>query len=35
MPTSGHASVSSKMIGIQVVAISFVDEGTQKVLDVT
>ncbi len=35
MPTLGHAAVSSnKMIGIQVGAISFVDEGTEKVLDV-
>ena len=35
MPTPGHAAVSSsKMIGIQVGAISFVDEGTEKVLDV-
>src|SRR5205807_322500 len=28
------AAVSSKMIGIQVGAVSFVDEGTEKVLDV-
>ena len=34
MPTSGHTFVSSKMIGIQVGAVSFVDEGTEKVLDV-
>ena len=34
MPTSGHTAGSSKMIGIQVGAISFVDEGTEKVLDV-
>jgi hypothetical protein len=36
MPTLGHAAVSSssKMIGIQVGAISFVDEGTERVLDV-
>jgi hypothetical protein len=36
MPTLGHAGVSSssKMIGIQVGAISFVDEGTEKVLDI-
>jgi hypothetical protein len=36
MPTSEHPAVSSfsKMIGIQVGAISFVDEGTEKVLDV-
>jgi hypothetical protein len=31
MPTSGHTGVSSKMIGIQVGAVSFVDEGTDKV----
>ena len=35
LPGSDHAAVSSsKMIGIQVGAISFVDEGTEKVLDV-
>src|SRR6266542_1656272 len=36
MPTPEHtaAAVSSKMIGIQVGAVSFVDEGTEKVLDV-
>jgi hypothetical protein len=34
VPTSGHTTVSSKMIGIQVGAVSFVDEGTEKVLDV-
>ena len=34
MPTSGHNAVSSKIIGIQVGAVSFVDEGTEKVLDV-
>ncbi len=34
MPTLGHTAVSSKMIGIQVGAISFVDEGTEKVLDI-
>jgi hypothetical protein len=35
VPGSVHAAVSSsKMIGIQVGAISFVDEGTEKVLDV-
>src|ERR1700704_2178470 len=34
MPTLGQAAGSSKMIGIQVGAISFVDEGTEKVLDV-
>ena len=34
MPAIGHTAVSSKMIGIQVGAVSFVDEGTEKVLDV-
>ncbi|HEY6765155.1 MAG TPA: twin-arginine translocation signal domain-containing protein, partial [Candidatus Sulfotelmatobacter sp.] len=36
MPTLRQTAVasSSKMIGIQVGAISFVDEGTEKVLDV-
>ena len=36
MPTLGQTAVasSSKMIGIQVGTISFVDEGTKKVLDV-
>ena len=36
MPTLGHAAAvsSSKMIGIQVGAISFVDEGTEQVLDI-
>jgi hypothetical protein len=34
MPNSGHTAVSSKMIGIQVGAVSFVDEGTEKVLEV-
>jgi TAT (twin-arginine translocation) pathway signal sequence len=34
MPGSGRSAASSKMIGIQVGAISFVDEGTEKVLDV-
>src|SRR6266567_3521134 len=34
MPTLGHTAVSCKMIGIQVGAVSFVDEGTEKVLDV-
>src|SRR3954451_11160649 len=34
MPISAHTAASSKMIGIQVGAISFVDEGTEKVLDV-
>jgi hypothetical protein len=35
LPTPGQAAVAppSKMIGIQVGAISFVDEGTEKVLD--
>src|SRR6202167_6474796 len=34
MPTPAYSAVPSKMIGIQVGAISFVDEGTEKVLDV-
>ncbi len=34
IPNFGVAAASSKMIGIQVGAISFVDEGTEKVLDV-
>src|ERR1700749_1494082 len=34
MPNFGLGAVSSKMIGIQVGAISFVDEGTERVLDV-
>ena len=36
MPALGHAesAVSSKMVGIQVGAVSFVDEGTEKVLDI-
>jgi hypothetical protein len=34
MPNIGHTAVSSKMIGIQVGAVSFVDEGTEEVLDV-
>src|SRR5450631_4624154 len=34
MPNLGHGAVSAKMIGIQVGAVSFVDEGTEKVLDV-
>ena len=34
MPDPGRAAVSSRMIGIQVGAVSFVDEGTEKVLDV-
>src|SRR6478752_9448321 len=35
MPTLGHAAVSPSktMIGIQVGAVSFVDEGTEQVLD--
>ena len=31
MPTPGHTAVSAKMIGIQVGAVSFVDEGTERV----
>src|SRR6204780_811417 len=35
IPTAGRTAVtSSKTIGIQVGAVSFVDEGTEKVLDV-
>src|SRR5947207_4271359 len=36
VPTLGHAAAAScsKMIGIQVGAISFVDEGTERVLDI-
>jgi len=34
MPTSGPTAASSKMVGIQVGAVSFVDEDTEKVLDV-
>src|ERR1700693_4346102 len=34
IPPLGHSAVSTKMIGIQVGAVSFVDEGTEKVLDV-
>src|ERR1039457_5751472 len=34
MLTPEHAAVSSKVIGIQVGAVSFVDEGTENVLDV-
>ena len=30
MPIPGHTGASSKMIGIQVGAVSFVDEGTRK-----
>jgi hypothetical protein len=30
----GNSAVSSKIIGIQVGAVSFVDEGTERVLDV-
>ena len=33
MPASGQNAESAKTIGIQVGAISFVDEGTEKVLD--
>jgi hypothetical protein len=32
--TPGQTATSSKMVGIQVGAVSFVDEGTEKVLDV-
>jgi hypothetical protein len=34
MPNLGLGAVSSKMIGIQIGAVSFVDEGTERVLDV-
>src|ERR1700723_1230874 len=34
MPASAQTAVSPKTIGIQVGAVSFVDEGTEKVLDV-
>ncbi len=34
VPMSGFSSEPKKMIGIQVGAVSFVDEGTEKVLDV-
>src|SRR5580698_4915676 len=34
LPSSVRNSASGKMIGIQVGAVSFVDEGTEKVLDV-
>ena len=34
LPNLSHAAVFPKMIGIQVGAISFVDEGTEKVLDI-
>src|SRR5215475_5420277 len=34
LPSIGKAAASSKMNGIQVGAISFVDEGTEKVLDI-
>ena len=34
IPGMGHTAVSSKMIGIQIGAVSFVDEGTERVLDV-
>src|SRR5271156_3985754 len=33
MPAPAHTSAPSKMIGIQVGAVSFVDEGTERVLD--
>src|SRR6516165_639794 len=33
IPEAGHPAEPSKMIGIQVGAVSFVDEGTEKVLD--
>ena len=32
MPTLGHPAASSKMIGIQVGAVSVIDEGTEKSL---
>jgi len=34
IPTRGDTAASSKMIGIQIGAVSFVDEGTEKVLDI-
>ena len=34
MPASAQTAVTSKMIGIQIGAISFADEGTEKVLDI-
>src|ERR1700751_89373 len=34
IPAPGLAAASPRMIGIQVGAVSFVDEGTEKVLDV-
>jgi hypothetical protein len=34
IPTSEHAAASSGIIGIQIGAVSFVDEGTDRVLDV-
>jgi hypothetical protein len=34
IPSPGNSAVSSKTIGIQVGAVSFVDEGTERVLDV-
>src|SRR5215467_4269911 len=34
IPGRADTTVSSKMIGIQVGAVSFVDEGTEKVLDI-
>src|SRR6266581_2643378 len=33
MPTSGHTTASNELIGIQVGAVSFVDEATERVLD--
>jgi hypothetical protein len=33
-PASGRAAAASRMIGIQIGAVSFVDEGTERVLDV-
>jgi hypothetical protein len=34
VPAPARPGASSKMIGIQVGAVSFVDEGTERVLDV-
>ena len=34
VPAPARPGASSKMIGIQVRAVSFVDEGTERVLDV-
>ena len=33
LPSQSHPAANSKMIGIQVGAVSFADEGTEKVLD--